>query len=273
MKTIFFIIVSLLSSVLYAEEALPPELKDVGIEEHLGQKIPLDLIFQDDAGKSVRLADYFNKGKPVLINFAYFRCPMLCNMVLKGMLDGMKNLTWTPGKEYEVLTISIDPRETAELAAAKKKTHVDELNMLGSEKGWHFLTGKEENIQALTKIIGFGYKYNKASDDYAHAAGIFTLTPDGKISRYLYGIDYKGRDLKLALLDASDGKSLSLGEKLVMLCYRYDADARSYVLFARNMMRGAGVLVVLFLLFFLGGFWLKEFRRKKNISEKLKFSN
>ncbi len=271
MKISLFIFFILFSSVLKAEEVTPNELKDVGIEEHLGQKIPLDLPFIDDSGKEVKIGDYFNKGKPVLLNFAYFRCPMLCNLVLNGMLDGMKGLNWTPGKEYEVLTISIDPRENAEAATAKKQTHIAALNKSGSEKGWHFLTGKKENIEVLTKIVGFGYHYNKESDDFAHAAGIFTVTPIGKISRYLYGIDYKARDLKLALLDASDGKSLSLGDKLIMFCYQYDANSKNYVLFARNFMRGGGVLVILFLFFFLGGFWLKEWKKKR--LENLKYSN
>jgi protein SCO1 len=243
-------------------QSLPANLVDVGIEEHLGEQLPLDARFKDETGKEVALSTYFSPGKPVLLNFAYFQCPMLCNMVLNGMLGGMKNISWTAGKEYEVVTISIDPRETPELAAAKKTTHIEALGQPQAAPGWHFLTGDEEQIRKVTKAIGFKYQYVKATNEYAHAAGVYTISPAGKISRYLYGIEYKKKDLRLALLDASEGKSLSIGEKIVMFCYRYDANAKGYVLFARNFMKGGGYVVVACLALLMGGLWRKEFKRR-----------
>lgn len=244
-------------------QSLPANLVDVGIDEHLGEQVPFDAKFKDDEGKDVTLGSYFQPGKPVLLNFAYYQCPMLCNLVLKGMLDGMKKLSWTPGKEYEVVTISIDPRETQSLAAAKKQTHIEALGKPGAEAGWHFLTGDEKEIKRVAAAIGFKYQYLRNSNEYAHAAGIFTISPAGKISRYLYGVEFKHKDLRLALLDASEGRALSIGEKIEMFCYRYDPNAKGYVLFARNFMKGGGYLVAVALFVFLGTLWRRELKRTK----------
>lgn len=246
-----------------SDQALPDALIDVGIDEHLGATLPLDATFKDDAGKEVKLSDYFGK-KPVLMNFAYYRCPMLCNMVLSGMVDGMKKMTWTPGNEFEVVTIGIDPREGPDLAKAKKETHIEALKKPQAAAGWHFLTGDAASIKKVSDAVGFKFTYNKATDEYAHQAGIFTISPQGKISRYLYGIEYSPKDLRLALLDASEGKALSLGDKLVMFCYRYDASAKGYVLFARNFMKGGGYVIVAALFLLMGSLWRKEFKRNKN---------
>jgi protein SCO1/2 len=243
-------------------QSLPANLVDVGIEEHLGVQLPLDARFKDENGKDVALAEYFSAGKPVLLNFAYFQCPMLCNMVMNGMLGGMKKIDWKAGQQYEVVTISIDPREKPELAASKKATHIEALGQPEAAAGWHFLTGDEAQIRKVADVVGFKYQYVKATDEYAHAAGVFTISPSGKISRYLYGIEYKKKDLRLALLDASEGKSLSIGEKIVMFCYRYDANAKGYVLFARNFMTGSGYVVVACLALLMGGLWRKEFKRR-----------
>jgi protein SCO1/2 len=245
-------------------ETLPAVLVDVGIEERLGAQLPLDAELVNEKGEKVTLGSYF-KGKPVLLNFAYYRCPMLCNMVLKGMIGGLKKLPWTPGNEFEIVTIGIDPREGHELAAAKKETHIAELGKPEAAAGWHFLTGTEDEVQKVAKAVGFTYQYNVANDDYAHAAGIFTVSPGGKMSRYLYGIEYRTKDIRLALLDASEGKALSFGDKIVMFCYVYDADAKGYVLFARNFMRGGGYLVVAILFLFLAYFWRKEMRRARGM--------
>lgn len=245
-------------------EALPPALLDVGITEKLGAALPMDAELVDDAGRKVKLGDYF-KGKPVLLNFAYYRCPMLCNMVLNGMLGGLKKLPWTPGKEFEIVTISIDPREGPELAAAKKESHIADLGRPEAAGGWHFLTGDEDEVKKIADAVGFTYQYNRAQDDYAHAAGIFTISPQGKVSRYLYGVEYRTKEIRLALLDASEGKALSFGDKVVMFCYVYDADAKGYVLFAQNFMRGGGYLVMASLLLLLGYFWRKEIRRGRKL--------
>jgi protein SCO1/2 len=244
-------------------QSLPAGLVDVGIEEHLGAQVPLDAKFRDEAGKEVALGAFFQPGKPVLVNFAYYQCPMLCNLVLNGMLEGMKKISWTPGKEYEVVTISIDPRETPELATAKKLTHIEALGKADAANGWHFLTGEEKDIKQVANAIGFKYQYLRGNNEFAHAAGIFTVSPAGKISRYLYGVEFKHKDLRLALLDASHGRALSIGEKIEMFCYRYDPNAKGYVLFARNFMKGSGYVVAAGLFIFLGALWRREFKRSK----------
>jgi len=244
-------------------QSLPASLVDVGIDEHLGEQVPLDAKFKDDEGKDVALGSYFRPGKPVLLNFAYYQCPMLCNLVLNGMLEGMKKISWTPGKEFEVVTISIDPRETQALAAAKKKTHIEALGKPEAAAGWHFLTGDEKQIKRVADAIGFKYQYLRNTNEFAHAAGIFTISPAGKISRYLYGVEFKHKDLRLALLDASEGRALSIGEKIEMFCYRYDPNAKGYVLFARNFMKGGGYVVAASLFLFLGAMWRRELKRNK----------
>lgn len=245
-------------------EALPAVLVDVGIEERLGASLPMDARLVNEKGETVTLGSFFN-GKPVLLSFAYYRCPMLCNMVLSGMIGGLRKLSWTPGQEFEIVTIGIDPREGPELAAAKKQTHIEELGRPGADKGWHFLTGEEKQVRRIADAIGFSYQYNRANDDYAHAAAVFTVSPQGKVSRYLYGVEYRTKDLRLALLDASEGKALSIGDKIVMFCYVYDPDAKGYVLFARNFMRGGGYLVMAFLVLLLGFFWRKEMKKERKL--------
>ncbi len=243
-------------------QTLPANLVDVGIEEHLGDQLPMDAVFKDEAGKEVALGSYFSPGKPVLLNFAYYKCPMLCNMVLNGMLEGMKQISWSAGNEYQIVTISIDPRETPDLAASKKASHIEALGKPEAAAGWHFLTGDEKQIRRVADAIGFKYQFVAATNDFAHAAGVYTISPAGKISRYLYGVQFKKKDLRLALLDASEGKALSIGDKLVLFCYRYDASAKGYVLFARNFMKGGGVVVVVCLGLLMAGLWRKEFKRR-----------
>lgn len=248
-------------------QSLPAGLIDVGIEEHLGEQIPLDAKFKDENGKEITLAEYFQAGRPVLLNFAYYQCPMLCNLVLNGMLGGMRKIPWTPGKEYEVVTISMDEREGPDLALAKKQSHVESLGRPDAASGWHFLTGDDKQIRKVANAVGFKYQYLRGTDEFAHGAGIFTISPAGKISRYLYGVEFKHKDLRLALLDASEGRALSIGEKIVLFCYRYDANAKGYVLFARNFMKGSGYVVVVGLALFLGGMWRREFKRK-NVAQR-----
>jgi protein SCO1/2 len=250
-------------SGLPAGESLPGALVDVGIDEHLDASLPMDAAFRDDSGKDVTLADYFHGNRPVLFNFAYYRCPMLCTLVLSGMVDGMKQSPLAPGEDFEVMTLSIDPRETPELAAAKKSTHVEALGKPGAVAGWHFLTGKEKQIARVADALGFRYHYNRATDDYSHAAAIFAISPDGKICRYLYGVVFRPNDLRLALAEAKEGKSLSLGDKLLLFCYHYDANAKGYALFAQNSMRIGGYIVAGLLALLLGGLWIRESRNHR----------
>jgi len=242
---------------------LPDDLENVSIEENLGAQLPLDAYFKDDAGKTVVLRQYLQGGKPLLIQFAYYECPMLCDLVMNGMMKAMKGISWLPGKDYQVVTIGIDPREGPDLAAAKKATYISALDKPGSEAGWHFLTGEEAQIRSVADKVGFEYKYDAKQDQYAHAAGIFTVSPEGKVMRYLYGIEFKALDLRLALLDAAKGRSLSLGDRIITFCYRYDANAKGYVLFAKNFMRGSGYVVLLAILALMGLLWKKELQRKR----------
>jgi protein SCO1 len=242
-------------------QTLPDALINVGIEEHLGAQVPMDAVFLDETGKQVQLGSFFKSGKPVLLNFAYYQCPMLCNMVLNGMLNGMKKMAWVAGREFEVVTISMDPKEGPSEAAAKKETHIKALGMPEAASGWHFLTGTDANIHKVADIVGFKYQFMPVSKEFAHAAGVFTISPLGKISRYLYGVEYRSKDLKLALLDASEGKTISFGDRVAMFCYRYDPNSKGYVLFARNFMKGGGILTILGLALFMGFLWRKEFKK------------
>jgi protein SCO1/2 len=250
-------------SGLPAGQSVPPALIDVGIDEHLGEQIPLDAEFRDDSDFTVALSRYFHSGKPVLFNFAYYRCPMLCNLVLSGMVESFKHVEWTPGKEFEVVTLSIDPQEGPDAAAAKKRTHMEALGRPEAAAGWHFLTGKESQIARVAAAIGFRYHYNRSTDDFSHTAAIFALSPDGKICRYLYGVTYAPQDVKLALVESKDGKTLSVGERLLLFCYHYDPNAKGYVLFAGYLMRAGGYVVLAGLSLLLWGLWRRELRRRK----------
>src|SRR5262245_10487205 len=199
--------------------ARPPVLQDVGIDQLLNNQVPLDLEFRDENGRAVKLAEYF-KDKPVVLSLVYYNCPRLCTQVLNGLLGAMKGLPMTPGKEFVNLTVSFDPREKPDLAAAKRAEYLARYNRPGSEAGWHFLTGDEAAIQALTKSVGFRYLWDPVTKQYAHASGIMILTPQGKVSRYFYGIEYAPRDLRFGVIDASAGKVGSLADQIILYCYK-----------------------------------------------------
>jgi len=238
------------------------DLQKIDVEEHLGENIPLDLHFTDDTGKEVVLGQYFNQGKPVVIMLGYYSCPMLCNLVMNGIADVSKKLTMLPGKDFQIVSVSIDPKETDVLAAAKKTNYLNSIGKPGIENGWMFLTGAGDQSKALADAIGFKYYYVKERDEYAHPAVLAVLTPEGKISRYLYGIDYKQFDVRLALLEASEGKVGSTIDRIVLYCYHYDPASGSYTLFANNVMRLGGLISLVLLVFFLGLLWLREHHKK-----------
>ena len=262
----------LLSTVLIAlavlavsgrTDPLPPALADAGIEEHLGAFVDRTLAFRDETGKSVVLGDYLSRGKPVLLNFAYFHCPMLCGLIQDAMVNGMKSMPWTPGREYEVLTVSMDTREGPQEALPVKRHLLEKLGKAGAESGWHVLTGGRKPVESLAASTGFKFNYLPDRNEFAHGAGLIFLSPEGKVSRYLYGVEFSPRDLRLALLDASEGRALSLGDKLAMFCYRYDANSKGYVLFAQNFMKAGGALVTVLLAFLLASLWRQELKRKR----------
>jgi protein SCO1/2 len=225
----------------------PPVLKDVGIDQLLNNQVPLDLEFRDESGRTVKLAEYF-KDRPVVLSLVYYDCPRLCTQVLTGLLGAMKALPMTPGKEFVNLSVSFDPRETPQLAAAKKAEYLKRYDRPGAEAGWHFLTGDVAAIQALTKAVGFRYVWDPVTKQYAHAGGIMVLTPQGKISRYFYGIEYAPRDLRFGVIDASAGKVGSLADQVILYCYMYDPERGTYGLVVMRLLRIFGSLTVVTLL-------------------------
>jgi protein SCO1/2 len=235
------------------------------IVESLGERIDPSLAFVDESGRAVRLEDYLGRG-PILLNFAYFHCPMLCGLVQDGMVKALKSLNREPGTDYVILTVGMDWREGPAEALPVKNRLLPLLDKPGAETGWHFLTGDYKAVRSLARSVGFNYNYVPGQNDFAHAAGLIFLSPDGVVSRYLYGIEFSPSDVRLALLDASEGKSLSLGEKITLMCFKYDSHAQGYVLFARNFMKVGGLIVLLLLLLLLIPLWRKEARNARHLT-------
>jgi protein SCO1/2 len=218
-------------------------IKGVEFEQKLNQQLPLDLTFLNEAGQSVQLADYFDQ-KPVILVFAYYDCPMLCTLVLNGLVTSLNGLTFDAGNQFEIVTVSIDPTETPALAAAKKAVYLEQYRRPSAADGWHFLTGGQAAIDQLTQAAGFHYNYDQEKDEYAHPTGIMVVTPQGKIARYFYGIDFPARDLRLGLVEAAANKIGSPVDQLLLLCYHYDPVVGQYTLTIMNIIRLAGLTTV-----------------------------
>lgn len=238
-----------------------PAPPHAAIAQKLNTRIPLDLMFRDETGEVVRLGQYFNHGKPVVLNFVYYRCPMLCPMVLEGMTSTMTELKFDIGKDFDVVTVSIDPRDTAKSAAELKDKYIRRYGRLDSAPGWHFLTANETAVQRLADSVGFQYTYDARSDSFAHGATILVLTPDGRVSRYLYGFEFKGRDLRLALVEASEGKIGTAADQFLLLCFHYDPAIGKYSRSAMMFARAGGVTT----LFALGGFIFVMIRKERKL--------
>ena len=229
------------------QKGLPKALQEVGIDQKLGQQLPLDLVLRDENGQEVKLGQYFGK-RPVVLSLVYYSCPMLCTQVLNGMVGAFKTLSFVPGEEYEVITVSFDTRETPALAAAKKATYVNYLpatKRAAASNGWHFLTGDEATIKRLTDGVGFRYHWDEATNQFAHASGIMVLTPEGKLAQYYYGIEYSARDLRLGLVEASANRIGSPVDQLLLYCYHYDPATGTYGAVVMNMVRLGGILTVI----------------------------
>lgn len=235
---------------------VPGVLGKVAFEQRLNAQLPLDLPFVDEAGERVRLGDYFGR-KPVVLAFVYYECPMLCTQVLNGLESALRVIDESIGREFDVVTVSFDPSETPVLAAGKKKAYLERYKRPEAEQGWHFLTGDESSIAALTKAAGFSYVYDADTRQFAHASGIVIATPEGKLSRYFFGIDYAPRDVKFALIESSSGKVGALADRLLLYCYHYDPATGNYGFVAMRAVRigGAVTLAVLF------GFMFVSIRR------------
>jgi protein SCO1/2 len=225
--------------------SLPPRLQNVGIEQHLDAQVPPDLTFVDESGKTVKLGDYFGH-KPLILNLVYFNCTMLCGEALAGLSSAMKLVKFDLGNQFDVVTVSFDPHETPEMAAAKKADYVKRYGRPGAAAGWHFLTGQPESINALTKAVGFNYQYDPKSHQFAHATAIMLLTPQGRISRYFYGVDFPPKDLRMGLVEASQGKIGNAVDAVLLFCYHYDPETGKYGAMVGNILRlGAAVTIVL----------------------------
>lgn len=240
---------------------LPPEFSGIGVEEHLGETIPTDVTFVDADGQAVTLASYFGREKPVLLTLVYHNCPMLCNLILDFTTEALRDLSWTPGEEFEIVTVSFNAIETAELARQQKAKYVEMLGRPAAARGWHFLTGDEAAINALTEAVGFQYRWDEASQQFAHPAVLIFLSPDGTITRYLNGLNVPSRDVRLALVEASNGEVGTLVDQFFQYCFQYDPEANSYVAHAQNLMRLGGGLAVLVLGLVLVTLWRREVQR------------
>ncbi len=238
--------------------ATPGILPEVGFDQRLGESVPLDLAFTDETGRAVKLSDYFGK-KPVVLSLVYYQCPMLCTISLNGLAGALEVLSFVPGQEFEVVTVSFDPTETSALAAAKKKAYMARYKREEARAGWHFLTGPKESVEALTRAVGFRYVWDEATKQFAHPAGVLVLTPEGKISHYLFGVEYAPKDLRLALVDAAKGRIGNLADQLLLYCYQYDPQTGRYSASILNVVRLAGAVTVLG----LGAFILTATRRRR----------
>lgn len=242
----------------------PDALQELGITEKLGDTIPLDAKFATSSGDSVVLNDLLDEDKPVLLNPLYYECPMLCGLVIDGVINVVEDLQWKPGKDFIVISVSIDPSEDAPLAAKSKQNYLK--NLSESERdSWHFLTGKPSEIEKVVQSVGFQYKEIEDTGEYAHSAAIMLLSPKGKITRYLYGITYDEFNVRNALYEAADGKIGSTMDKVVMYCYQYDPDSGSYVPIALNIMKLGGLATLIILGIFLSVLWLREKNAKTNL--------
>ena len=247
------------SNIGVTSTTMPAQLKNVGFDPQLNAQIPLDLPFVDENGSNVKLRDYF-KQKPVVLAFVYYGCPMLCNQVEQGVVGALRMLSFTPGRDYDVVFVSFDPRESADMAAQKKQSALAHFRRPETAQGWHFLTGTKESIDAATEAANFRYSFDANTNLFAHASGIMLLTPDGRISRYFYGVEYPGRDMRLGLVDASAGKIGTPIDHVLLFCYQYDPRSATYSASILEIIRLGGILTILCL---VGGILI--FRRRDAI--------
>jgi len=236
----------------------PRILRDVGYDQRLGEQVPLDLVFRDESGRDVPLRSLF-RGKPVVLSLVYYECPMLCTLTLNGLQSALSVLSFDVGREFDVVTVSFEPKETPALAAASKKAYLARYRRPGAAEGWHFLTGGAEAIGALTGAVGFRYAWDAETRQYAHPAGLVVLTPEGRIARYMYGMEYAPRDLRLALVEASQRRIGNPVDAVLLYCYQYDPMRGRYAASIMRLVRLGGILTVLA----LGGFILASLRRER----------
>ena len=236
-------------------------VQGVGIDQNLNAQIPLELNFKDETGQIVRLGQYF-RGKPVVLALVYYECPGLCDLVLNGLSHAMEQISLNVGTDYDVVTVSFNPKETWQLAGAKKANYIEKYQRTGAKQGWHFLTGREDAIKKLTNTVGFRYNWDPISKQFAHASGIMVLTPEGKIARYFYGITYKPRDFRLGLVEASANKIGTPADQVLLFCYHYDPTTGKYGMAITQITRALGTATVLC----LGAFVFIMIRRERHLN-------
>ncbi|CAN5588527.1 SCO family protein [soil metagenome] len=244
---------------------LPETLKKTGIEQRLGEQLPVDAEFTDENGRTIKLGDLFKNGRPAVLALVYYECPMLCNQILNGLTGTLKGISLEPGKDFDVIAISFDARENGktELVKNKKASYMERYGRPGTEKGWHFLTGSQESIDAVTQAAGFSYEWDDASNQFAHASAIMLTTPEGELSRYFYGIDYAPRDVKLGLVESSESKIGSLTDQLLLYCYHYDPSTGKYGFAILNALRGAAIATLIGMVAMGFVFWRRNKAKKQ----------
>jgi protein SCO1/2 len=244
---------------------VPSKIQHVTFSQRLGERLPLDAQFTDESGRHVALGDYFGGSKPVVLAFVYYQCPMLCPLVMNGISSALKVVPFTAGKEFDVVLISFDPRDTPEAANAKKRAHMQHWAVSETADGWHFLTGTEQEIQRVTAAAGFTYQWDEETQQYAHVSGVLVVTPDGRLSRYFYGVELSPKDLRLALVDSSQGRLGSVVEELLLYCFHYDPSSGKYGAAFMNIMRLGGVLTAGLIIAFIV---LMRWRESRHIAER-----
>jgi len=250
-----------LSAAASAANGVPAALDSIEITERIGDQVPLSLAFTNSTGNVTRLAKFFGGDQPVVLILAYYRCPMLCNLVISGAVKALRGSGLKLGRDYRAVTVSIDPSETFELAATRKAGHLQALGAPAGDPSWAFMVGSEERIRALAKSVGFGYAYDAETKQYAHAAVVLVLTPRGTISRYLYGVEFAPRDMKLALVEAADGKVGTSLDRILLRCFKYDAALRKYDLYVWGILKGGALVVFGMLATLLAVLWRRELRQ------------
>jgi protein SCO1/2 len=240
-----------------ASSLKPEQLKEVTFKQQLNEQLPLDATFKDEFGRPVQLGKYFNQGKPVIVAFVYYTCPMLCTQIMNGLSSSLRALSFTAGQDFDVVLVSFDPRDTPSAALEKKRTHLQYWNAEQTSGGWHFLTGDEANIRRVTQTAGFTYKFDAATGQFAHVSGVLVTTPGGKLARYFYGVEYSPKELRLALVESGEGHIGSTIDELLLYCYHYDPESGRYGLIVMNIIRGGGVLTLVL----MGSFFVLSRRR------------
>jgi protein SCO1 len=237
--------------------ARPDVLKEIGFDQNLGGRVPLDLAFKDETGRDVHLSDYFGE-RPVVLSLVYYECPMLCTISLNGLARALNVLAFVPGQEFEVLTVSFDSKETPELAAAKKKVYLAQQEKPEAAHGWHFLTGSAESVARLTEAVGFRYAWDEETRQWAHPAGLLVVSPEGVITHYLYGVEYSPNDLRLALVDSAKGRIGNPVDQILLFCYQYDPSRGRYSASILNLVRIGGIVTVLVMAGFILSMTMKR---------------